>query len=257
MTTRKRTITAAFSAAAGRYESDAEAQIRAAALLAERLPVFSGSPQVLELGCGTGLLTRLLLDRLPADARLLASDLSPAMIEQARASLDDPRLDFAVMDAEAPGLPPASLDLVVSSLAAQWFEDLSAALNRLVGLLKPGGTLLLGTLGSGTFSQWRDAHAELGLEAGIADYPSAGELAAMCPGAAVDSVSVTIDYPDARAFLRALQTIGAATPKPGHRPLPPGSLRRIMARLGAPCCITWDILILSARPATEGHEREA
>ena len=252
MNTRKRTVTAAFSAAAGRYESDAEAQIRAAALLAERLPVFSGSPQVLELGCGTGLLTRLLLEHLPPDAKLLASDLSPAMVEQARDGLDDPRLDFAVMDAEAPGLHPASFDLVVSSLAAQWFEDLPATLHRLVGLVRPGGTLLVGTLGSGTFAQWRNAHGELGLEAGIADYPTAAELAAMCPGAEVTSISLTITYADARAFLRALQTIGAATPKPGHRPLLPGSLRRIMARLGAPCTMTWDILILTAHPAIEG-----
>ena len=108
------------------------------------------------------LLTRLLLNRLPPGARLLASDLSPAMVEQAKSGLSDPRLEFAVMDAEAPSLAPASFDLVVSSLAAQWFEDLPATLNRLVGLLKPEGTLLLGTLGSGTFSQWRGAHADWG-----------------------------------------------------------------------------------------------
>lgn len=255
MNLRKRTITAAFSAAASRYESDAEAQIRAAALLAERLPELPPSPRVLELGCGTGLLTRLLLKHLPPGASLLASDLSPVMVEWARTSLDDPRLDFAVMDAEAPSLPPASFDLVTSSLAAQWFENLPATLNRLVSLVRPGGTLLLGTLGSGTFAQWRDAHAALGLRAGIADYPSVDNLASMCPGAVVDSVSLTITYPDARAFLRALQTIGATTPKPGHRPLPPGSLRRIMARLGAPCAITWDILILTARPALEGQKQ--
>jgi malonyl-CoA O-methyltransferase len=256
MSTRKRNVTAAFSAAATRYDSDAEAQIRAAGLLAERLPDLPASPQVLELGCGTGLLTRLLLERLPAGARLLATDLSPAMVEQARSGLSDPRLDFAVMDAEAPGLAPASFDLIASSLAAQWFEDLPATINRLVGLLRPGGALLLGSLGSGTFAQWRTAHAELGLEAGVADYPSAAELAALHPGMVVESVPFTIAYGDARAFLRALQTIGAATPKPGHRPLSPGSLRRIMTRLGAPCVITWDILILSARPALESLTQE-
>ena len=244
MSERKRRITAAFSAAAGGYDAHAEAQRRAADLVAERLPTPPAAARVLELGCGTGLLTRRLLERLGPNARLLATDLSPAMIAQASGALADPRLSFAVMDAEAPASPDASFDLVVSSLAAQWFSDLPAALDRLVGLLKPGGRLLIATLGSGTFAEWRAAHAEMDLEAGIADYPDAAALAAMVAGAEVESLPFAIAYPDARGFLKALESIGARTPKPGHRPLPAGSLRRIMARLGAPCAITWDILIL-------------
>ncbi len=245
MKERKQRIAAAFSAAAASYDSHAEAQIRTAGLLAERLPPLPAAPRVLELGCGTGILTRRLLDRLGPDADLLATDLSPAMIARSRDTLHDPRLRFAVMDAEAPTVAPAAFDLVVSSLAAQWFADLPAALDRLVGLLKPGGHLLIATLGAGTFAEWRAAHAEMGLEAGIADYPDAAELAAMAKGARVDSVPFTLTHDHARAFLSTLSSLGATTPKPGHRPLPAGALRRIMARLGGPFAITWDILILS------------
>ncbi|MBF0335180.1 MAG: ATP-dependent dethiobiotin synthetase BioD, partial [Alphaproteobacteria bacterium] len=49
-------------------------------------------------------------------------------------------------------------------------------------------------------------------------------------------------HPDAQAFLRGLKTIGAHLPRPGHRPLSPGDLRRVLRRLGADVTVTWHIL---------------
>ena len=242
---RRQRIRQAFSAAADTYEAQAQAQARAAAQLAARLPPLPPGARVLEVGCGTGLLTRHLLAALPSDGRLLATDLSAEMIATAGAAIIDPRLALAVMDAEAPDLPEHGFDLIATSLAAQWFADLPAALGGLTRLLAPGGTLMVGTLGAATFREWRAAHAAQGEVSGVPDYPDAANLAAMLPGADVARERFTLDYPDARAFLRSLAAIGAVTPRPGHAPLPPGRLRRIMARLGAPCAITWDILILS------------
>ncbi|RAU21367.1 SAM-dependent methyltransferase [Paramagnetospirillum kuznetsovii] len=237
---RKQRIRNAFSSAAAGYDAAAAAQERAADLVAERI---KPAVRVLELGCGTGLLTRRLLARLGPEARLLATDLSPAMIERTRQGISDPRLSLAVMDAEQP--TGGGYDLIVSSLAAQWFGDLRATLGGLAGLLAPGGTLLVATLGARTFLEWRAAHADLGLTSGVADYPDAAELAAMLPGAEVEAAPFAMTYPDARAFLKVLAAIGAATPRPGHTPLPASRLRAIMAALGSPCAVTWDILILS------------
>ena len=57
--------------------------------LADRLP--AGLEDVLELACGTGILTRRLLNRLQAAARLISTDLSPQMLEYAegRVGLSD------------------------------------------------------------------------------------------------------------------------------------------------------------------------
>lgn len=244
MSRRKQTIAAAFSAAASSYESAAEAQRWTADALVARLGSLPAACRVLELGCGTGLLSRRLLAALPEGASLLATDLSPEMIAAASAATPDPRARFMVMDAEAPALAEGGFNLIVSSLAAQWFSDLPGTLARLAGLLAPGGRLLIATLGCGTFIQWRDAHREAGEDSGIPDYPDAATLARMLNGARVDSAPFTLDYADARAFLGILAALGAATPKPGHQPLPPGRLRRIMAALGTPCPITWDILTL-------------
>ncbi|ARJ65773.1 SAM-dependent methyltransferase [Magnetospirillum sp. ME-1] len=241
---RKKAIAGAFSAAAATYESAARAQVWAADALVERLGGLSAPISVLELGCGTGLLTRRLAAVLPKGSRILATDLSPAMVETARNALPD--LSFAVMDAEAPHVA-GPFDLIVSSLAAQWFADLPATLGRLSALLAPGGRLLLATLGAGTFAQWKDAHRALGLDSGVPDYPTADGPAAWLPGVRVESAPLTLDYADGRDFLQSLEALGAQTPKPGHRPLPPGQLRRIIRAMGNPCKITWDILLLDYR----------
>lgn len=241
---RKQRIRAAFSAAAATYDGAARAQEIAAGLLMDRLGHLASPLRVLELGCGTGLLTRRLAAVLPSGSDLLATDLSPAMVETAQAALPGPR--FAVMDAEAPDVA-GPFDLIVSSLAAQWFAEPKGTLNRLAGLLVPGGRLLIATLGARTFRQWRDAHSALGLDSGVPDYPEPEAIAALLPGSRAERVEVTLDYADGRAFLRSLAAVGAQTPRPGHRPLPPGTLRRILARLGAPCPVTWDFLLLDLR----------
>lgn len=241
---RQKTIAGAFSAAAATYETAARAQIWAADRLMDALGGLSSPVRVLELGCGTGLLTRRLAAALPAGSHLLATDLSPAMAAAAAKAVAG--VSVAVMDAEAPHVA-GPFDLIVSSLAAQWFADLPATLARLSGLLTPGGRLLLATLGAGTFAQWKEAHRALGLESGVPDYPDAPGLAAMLPGARVTSHPLALDYADGRDFLKSLEALGAQTPKPGHRPLPPGQLRRIIRSMGKPCSITWDILLLDHR----------
>ncbi len=245
VTSRKRAIARSFSRAATTYAAAAQAQERAAERLAGRLPPLPAAARVLELGCGTGLLTRHLLALMPPSATLLATDLSPGMIAAASAAISDPRLSFAVMDAEAPDDFADGFDLIASSLAAQWFADLPATLAGLVRRLNPGGMLALATLGDGTFAEWRAAHAAHGVECGVPLYPDTAGLAACLPGCRAEAAPFTIAYPDARAFLATLAAIGAATPRPGHRPLPPGTLRRIMAAMGRPCAITWDVLTLT------------
>jgi malonyl-CoA O-methyltransferase len=243
--THKQRVTAAFSAAAGTYDTAAEAQALAADSLATRVLALDlpPNPRVLEVGCGTGLLTRRLLPAL--GGTWIVTDIAPAMVAAARAALPDGAAEFRVMDGEHPDFGPASLDLVVSNLAAQWFADLPAAVGRLAACLKPGRPLLLTTLGAGSFAEWRRAHHDLGLACGTPPYPSADGLQALlAPHGRVTVIAETVPlrYADAVAFLRALKAIGAGTPAAGHAPLPPGALRRVLAALGAPATITYEIL---------------
>lgn len=111
--------------------------------LGERLPI-SGGMRVLETAAGTGVVTRALLDRLPQDARLVATDLSEDMIAIGREHVGgDPRLEWHPADAQALPFPDASFDAVVCQFGVMFFPDKALAMREAKRVLKPSGTLLL------------------------------------------------------------------------------------------------------------------
>ncbi len=219
-------IASAFGQAAD-YDAHAAIQREAAARLADRVAALAlpPNPRVLEIGCGTGLLGAVLVGQLPG-ARWLMTDLAPAMVERARARFAGrPEIVFAVMDGEAPGVA-GPFDLIVSSLAMQWFADLPASVARLRRLLAPGGRIAFTTLAAGSFAEWRAAHGEL--PCGTPIYPEGQALAAL--GLDVSTETLIEHHSDARDFLHSVKAIGAGTPRPGHRPLTPAQLHAVMAR---------------------------
>lgn len=237
---RKAAVAAAFGAAAVTYDTGAGLQRAVARRLAERAAALPlpRHPRILEIGCGTGLLSRALRARL-GPAEWVITDLSPAMLARCREALGDPPdTVFQVMDGEHPETPPPDFDLILSSLAFQWFEDLDAALPRLAARLRPGGHLAFATLAADTFREWREAHAALGLACGVPDYPTPAALTRHCR---IEDERIARRHPDAAAFLAELKRIGAAVPAPGRPPLAPGALRRVLRRFGAGLTITWHI----------------
>ncbi|OYQ36165.1 hypothetical protein CHU95_05065 [Niveispirillum lacus] len=237
-----------FAAAAGGYDASARVQARIAATLADRLgtlPLADGA-RVLEIGCGTGLLTAAALSRLPRIGSWLASDIAPTMVASCRQRLSpDPRLTVAVMDGEAPAVT-GPYDLICSSLALQWFPDAAGALARWRRMLAPGGMLLVATLGVDTFAQWRAALAAAGAPGAGPAYPDGATLSRwLGPGGRVERQDFVEHHADARHFLHALRGIGA-----DYAPtrLPSATLRRAMRLLDAarPVDITYDVRWLLA-----------
>jgi len=240
---RRDRITHSFNQASTTYNGASELQILAAQSLATRVLGYAwDQPNVLEVGCGTGGLTRLLLPYLPGN--WIISDIAPAMLDTARTLFPVTDAQFRVMDGEVPDLPAASLDLIVSNLAAQWFEDLPSAVKRLAGCLASQGRLLINTLGQVSLTEWRDAVAAAGHNAGTPTYPTAQTLSDALPQAQVGSQTITMIYGDAREFLRSLKAIGATVPSEDYNPLSTATMRRAMANLGAPCRVSYEILTL-------------
>lgn len=99
--------------------------------------VGAGSPaRVVDLGCGPGNLTRLLVERWPG-AEVTGVDSSPEMVEKARR--DVAGIDFRVGDLREWDDGP--VDVLVSNATLQWLPDHLALLPRLVERVRPGGWL--------------------------------------------------------------------------------------------------------------------
>jgi ubiquinone/menaquinone biosynthesis C-methylase UbiE len=97
---------------------------------------------VLDLGCGTGNLTQLLLARVSEAGRVIAVDFSPRMIALAEEKIGaDARLTLVLADAGDLPLPDASVDRVVCFSAWPHFPDGAAVAAQLARILRPGGML--------------------------------------------------------------------------------------------------------------------
>ncbi len=93
---------------------------------------------VLDAGCGTGVLAPFWLER--DVSRVLAVDLSPAMIALAKRKEFDPRIEFLCADVEALQ-PRPEFDAVVFYNCFPHFPDPARLLERMAGWLRPGGRL--------------------------------------------------------------------------------------------------------------------
>jgi trans-aconitate 2-methyltransferase len=94
--------------------------------------------RAVDLGCGTGELTRAIAERWP-EATVLGVDSSPDMLAAARPRSMAGRLGFAQGDVRTFAGGP--FDLVVSNATLQWVPDHPALLPRIAALVAPGGTL--------------------------------------------------------------------------------------------------------------------
>ena len=105
-------------------------------LLALVRPISGG--RAVDLGCGTGELTRLMHERTGV-AQTLGLDSSETMLERSRAFAGQD-LSFAQGDISA-FEDGAGFDLVFSNAALQWVDDHETLFPRLARLLRPGGQL--------------------------------------------------------------------------------------------------------------------
>lgn len=98
---------------------------------------------VLEIACGTGLVTRRLRERLDASVRLVATDLSSAMLDYARGKLGGSG-DIEFREADAAELPFADGEFgaVVCAFGIMFVPDKRAALREAHRVMKDGGILL-------------------------------------------------------------------------------------------------------------------
>lgn len=103
-----------------------------------RLAEVHGDQVVVDLACGTGVTTEEVLTVLGPSGQVFALDSSPAMLGQARAAIDDPRVHWIEAPAEALAKTVGAADVVVCN-SAIWQTDMAAVFAAVGRILAPGG----------------------------------------------------------------------------------------------------------------------
>jgi SAM-dependent methyltransferase len=92
----------------------------------------------LEIGCGTGSLTRAIYSYADPQS-LTACDPSPSFVEHAKASLQNPRVTFAVASADDFPTRYGGYDVITSLLALNFFPHAPRAVERMCSATRPNG----------------------------------------------------------------------------------------------------------------------
>ncbi len=201
-----------FARAVATYEAQAVVQ----GLAADRLTYCMGAhfhtlaPRILEIGCGTGLLSRRLMARF-APSELVLNDVCPDM---GICFANVPRTTFLPGDARTLAWP-GPFDAIASASAVQWLGDLKTFLKRCAEVLVPGGLIAISGFGPETL---REVKALTGR--GLA-YPTFEAFVAAFedfrPLEAERSVQ-TLTFPDAQTVLRHLRETGVTATGGGDAP---------------------------------------
>ncbi len=223
-----------FSAAAKTYDRHARPQLALAQSLISILPEIDPK-QILELGAGTGQLTRLLAEQFP-EVPIDAIDVAEKMVEHSRTRFKSfPQISWVVGDAQT-YQNDTRYPLIISSSALHWVSDLQKTYENIFRNLEPGGTFALGMMLRGTLKELHQLRREIAPgnipELSLPTYEET-KTSLQSAGFSLERRKHSeeeIIYPDAKAFLRAIHEQGVTGGKvsKGNAPLSRNELNQLI-----------------------------
>jgi ubiquinone/menaquinone biosynthesis C-methylase UbiE len=152
---------------------------------------------VLDLACGTGLVTMRAARAVGPEGSVTGVDLSEKMIGAATQRAEELRLDnvrFVRMDGESLALPDASYDVVLCALGLMYMPEPELALRELTRVLRPGGRLAVAVWGERSQCGWSSLFPIVDAEVASDVCPlffrlgQPNILARMCENAALEAI---------------------------------------------------------------------
>lgn len=229
-----------FNRGSATYQQAAGLQAQVAQKLADRLPTVSAA-HVLEMGCGTGLLSQHLLSAFP-DAQFLFTDIAPAMLKQCQQRYGNlVNTQFVCLDGESFSSAVA-FDLIISSMTFHWFLQVANSIKNIIAHLKPGGRLLFAMLGNDSLQEWQTICRAANLPLATPIFPARNQLTIELPNVKFESQIITEIYPNLYAFLRTLKLLGATAPRAGYVPLTADKLRALFRKFNTEIAMTYEVI---------------
>jgi len=143
--------------AAADYEMLWQAQLADAQTALLAAAGLRGGERVLDVACGTGLVSFAAAHAVGPAGQVLGVDLSDGMVEAARLRAvrrEVPNATFMRMDAETLALPDASFDVALCALGLMYVPDPEQALREMRRVLKPGGRVVAAVWGERPRCGW-------------------------------------------------------------------------------------------------------
>jgi len=198
----------AFNKASNAYDDNAFLQKEIATRLDSKLDIItSNSDVVLDLGAGTGLLTKKLINRFPK-SQILCLDF-------AQNSLKNNNSKNKVC-ANANHLPFAdnSVDIVISSLMMQWCDDLNQLFCEIHRVLKNDGLFLFSTFGPDTLKELKKSWSVVDDQTHVNTFTDMHDIGDQLLtngflSPVMEMEKITLTYQTVTDLLRDLKAIGA------------------------------------------------
>lgn len=212
----KSAIARSFSRAAGTYDQASIVQREIGCRLLERLDLIKLNPAlILDLGGGTGFLSRQLAQRYPK-ANVVVCDIAEGMVNFAQhlyASMH-PSLSFLCADGDYLPFQDQSVDFVFSNCALQWFTNPKKVFQEIYRVLKPNGLLLFSTFGQDTLKELRSSFANIDNNTHVntfMDMHDIGDslLHQKFQDPVMDMETLTLTYKNLRGLIDDLKLMGA------------------------------------------------
>lgn len=145
--------------AAGHYQFVWQRPLQPAHERLLRRAALQPGMRVLEVVCGTGLVTFSAADAVAPSGEIMATDVSEGMIERGRSNAEArgiENVEFERMDAEALDLPDGGFDIVLCSLGLMYVPNPEEALREMHRVLAPGGKAVAVVWGKRRNCGWAD-----------------------------------------------------------------------------------------------------
>ncbi|WP_271273394.1 malonyl-ACP O-methyltransferase BioC [Aliamphritea hakodatensis] len=209
----KQEVATSFSRAASSYDNYAKLQQQVGEQLLATVSAGTGQQvrQAVDLGCGTGYFIPRLMDSFQPEC-LTGIDLAPGMLSYAREHHAGENIRWVCGDAEALPLAADSVDLIFSSLAIQWCENLPRLFAEVYRVLRPGGQFVFSTLGPESLCELRASWATVDRYQHVSEFTPLSQLRSSIGGleeVSFDVVPVQLLYRELRGLTNELKRIGA------------------------------------------------